>query len=101
MYIKALADFSEEGLGSLSEVHFVDVYLEILGLVIDAHEKWCRSPASINFNNALKYSSVTGRRHVSYTSSKYSCMPVSYACFLHTVLLEYMIYNDDNTTSEI
>ena len=70
MYIKALADFSKEEVGSLSEVHFVDVNLEILGLVKDAHEKWCRSPASIDFKNALKYPSSTGRRHVSNTSSK-------------------------------
>ena len=70
MYIKALADFSKEDVGPLSEIHFVDVNLEILGLVKDAHEKWCRSPASIDFKNALNYPSATRRRHVSNTSSK-------------------------------
>ena len=73
MYIKALVDFSDEGPGSLSEVHFVDVNLDILGLVKDAHEKWCRSPSSIKFKNAFKYPSATGRKHVNNTASKYFC----------------------------
>ena len=71
MYVKALANFSEDGPGSLSEVHFVDVSLEILGLVKDAHEKWCRSPDSIDFKNAYNYPSSTGRKYASNAAREY------------------------------
>ena len=59
MYIKALADFSEDYVGSVSEIHFVDVNLEILELIKEAHERWRSSPHTFGFKNALKYPSAT------------------------------------------
>ena len=59
MYIKALADFSRDYVGSVSEIHFVDVNLEILGLIKDAHERWRTSPHTFDFENAFKYPSAT------------------------------------------
>lgn len=62
MYLKALVDFSEENTRCLKDVHFVDVNLDILGLIKDAHEKWRRSPGSIDFSNAFKYPSATRKK---------------------------------------
>lgn len=68
MYIKSLVDFSQDGTGSLTEVHFVDVTLEILGCIKDAHGKWLKSPNCLKFENAKKYPSAAGRKPTNPTS---------------------------------
>jgi len=55
MYIKAFATFGAGSVGSLKEVHFLDLNDDILALVRDAHKKWAGKIDKLDFKVAWQY----------------------------------------------